>query len=284
VGSGESLTLDQQTVTPMLIKSDSAFSSVYGPVNSWRYGRSLGIDPIGQVSTCSFDCVYCQLGAIERVTSDRTIFVPTDRILHDLQPHAPWDVDTITLSGSGEPTLALNLEDIMTGIQTLTHKPIAVLTNGTQLGDPSVRQALAKANKISLKLDGVTPDQLRRVNRPAPGIRLDDLLTTAQQFRSEFSGELAIQTMILVPWNNLTRETYIQWMRAIAPDEIQLNTPSRPQPLQHELEARGNHSQGDRPYPVRIFRQVSTEVLRDFADEIRTATGIPVRHPLNSPK
>lgn len=264
----------------MLTQLDSTFSSVYGPVHSWRYGRSLGIDPIGQVSTCSFDCVYCQLGAIERVTSDRAIFVPTDRILQDLQAFSPWDVDIITLSGSGEPTLALNLEDIITKIQTLTHKPVAVLTNGTLLRDAGVRHALASADKVSLKIDAVSPDQLRRVNRPAPDIELDEILAAAQQFRSEFSGELAIQTMMLMPWDELTRSQYIRWIQAIAPDEIQLNTPSRPKPLQHELEARGNHSLGDRSYPVRTFRQVSVDVIHEFADEIYAATRIPVRHPL----
>jgi hypothetical protein len=97
--------------------------------------------------------------------------------------------------------------------------------------------------------------------------------------RSEFSGELAIQTMMLMPWDELTRSQYIRWIQAIAPDEIQLNTPSRPKPLQHELEARGNHSIGDRLYPVRTFRQVSVDAIREFADEIYAATEIPVRHP-----
>lgn len=263
----------------MLAQSDSQFSFVYGPVKSWRYGRSLGIDPIGRVSTCSFDCVYCQLGAIERVTSDRAIFVPTDRLLQDLRAFAPWDVDVITLSGSGEPTLALNLGEIITGIGSLTGKPVAVLTNGTLLGDASVRQALASADKVSLKLDAASSDLLRRVNRPAPGIELDDLLAAARQFRSDFSGELAIQTMILSQWDEGDRAQYIKEMRAISPDEIQLNTPSRPKPLQHELDARGNHSSGDRPYEVRTFRQVSDRILQEFAEEIRAATGIPVRYP-----
>lgn len=267
----------------MLAQSDSGFCSVYGPVHSWRYGRSLGIDPIGQVSTCSFDCVYCQLGAIERLTSDRAIFVPTDRILHDLQAFSPWDVDVITLSGSGEPTLALNLAEIVTGIQTLTGHQVAVLTNGTLLGDASVRQALAAADKVSLKVDAVSPAQLRRVNRPVSGVALDELLAAAQQFRSTFSGELAIQTMILAPWDEETRALYIQWMRAIAPDEIQLNTPSRPKPLQHELDARGNHSSGDRTYAVRTFRQVSVDAIREFANEIGAACAISVRYPQSEP-
>jgi wyosine [tRNA(Phe)-imidazoG37] synthetase (radical SAM superfamily) len=66
------------------------FCSVYGPVESWRYGRSLGIDPIGPISACSFNCVYCQLGEIEQPTDERQLFIPTAQILADLQAFAPW--------------------------------------------------------------------------------------------------------------------------------------------------------------------------------------------------
>ncbi|MFM7580723.1 MAG: radical SAM protein, partial [Microcystaceae cyanobacterium] len=158
----------------------STFSAVYGPVLSWRYGRSLGIDPIGPVSTCSFNCVYCQLGEIETISQERRIFIPTQTILEELAALAPWEVDIITLSGSGEPTLALNLEDILQGIKTLTHKPILVLTNATQLGDPSVRKALSLADKVSVKLDGISEDLLRRVNRPTDGIHLNEVIAGIQ--------------------------------------------------------------------------------------------------------
>ena len=116
------------------------FSSVYGPVASWRYGRSLGIDPIGPVSACSFDCVYCQLGEIEEKTRDRRIFVATSRILRDLRAVAVDGIDVISLSGSGEPTLALNLGEIVSAIKAATGKPVVVLTNASLLGDPGVRQ------------------------------------------------------------------------------------------------------------------------------------------------
>ena len=69
----------------------TTFSAVYGPVSSWRYGRSLGIDAIGNVSTCSFNYVYCQLGEIKTKTCDRAIYVSTQEILDNLQAFAPWD-------------------------------------------------------------------------------------------------------------------------------------------------------------------------------------------------
>ncbi|MDY7013466.1 MAG: radical SAM protein [Cyanobacteriota bacterium] len=264
----------------MVTQSATTFNSVYGPVDSWRYGRSLGIDPIGSISACSFNCVYCQLGEIEHKTRDRRVFIPTEQIIQDLQPFAPWDVDVITLSGSGEPTLALNLGEILASIQELTHKSVVVLTNGTLLADLSVRQVLAIADRVSVKLDAVSPEQLRRVNRPVAGMTLEGLYAGLQQFRTEFSGELALQTMMLSPWDESTRAEYIRSLQVLRPNEIQLNTPTRPKPLQHELEARGNHSRSaERPYPTRTLRGVRADVLQAFAAEIQAATGIPARCP-----
>ncbi|HEY9604579.1 MAG TPA: radical SAM protein, partial [Allocoleopsis sp.] len=256
----------------------TTFSSVYGPVSSWRYGRSLGIDPIGQVSVCSFNCVYCQLGEIETKTCDRAIYVPTEKILKDLQPFAPWDVDIITLSGSGEPTLALNLGEILTSVKHCTRRPTLVLTNATLLGNPDVRKALTLADKVSIKLDAVSSDQLQRINRPVEGITLDTIKTGIQQFRAEFSGELAIQTMVLSPWNEEIQANYIRLIQAISPNEIQLNIPKRPKPLNRQLEGRGNHTPAqERIYPVQVLKCVSASVIQELATVIQNATGIFVR-------
>ncbi len=259
-----------------------SYHYVYGPVNSWRYGRSLGIDPIGLVSTCSFDCVYCQLGEIENKSKQRQIFVSTAQILRDLQAFSPWNVDVITLSGSGEPTLALNLEEIIVSIKKLTEKSVLVLTNGTLLNDSSVRQALSIADKVSVKLDAISSEQFKRINRPVAGINLNEIWTGIQKFRSEFRGELAIQTMMMSPWNRDARNKYIDLMRSLHLDEIQLNTPTRPKPLQHLSEARGNLSPSD-PYflgdRVKTLHRVSTEILQAFANEIHESTGICARFP-----
>lgn len=256
------------------------FTAVYGPVNSWRYGRSLGIDPIGPISTCSFNCVYCQLGEIEHPTADRQIFIPTDKILQDLQKFAPWNVDAITLSGSGEPTQALNLGEILSLTKQLTLRPTVVLTNATLLRNPNVRNELALADKVAVKLDTVSPDQLRRINRPVPGINWLSIWTGLYQFRRNYHGHFAIQTMLLSSWNEIYRADYIKLMQFLKPDEIQLNTPTRPKPTQHQLDARGNHSPlDDRPYPVNTLKQLNIDILSEFATEIRHATGIPVRCP-----
>ncbi len=255
----------------------SSFCSVYGPVQSWRYGRSLGIDPIGPVSTCSFDCVYCQLGEIEHKSRDRQVFISTTQILQDLSAFQPWDVDVITLSGSGEPTLALNLGEILALTKSLTGKPVGVLTNGTLLNCAEVRAELAIADQVAVKMDAVTDEVLRRVNRPVAGIDLTTQWQGLTAFRQQYSGQLAIQTMLLAPWNEADQQTYIDQMRDLAPDEIQLNTPTRPRPLAHQLDARGNHSTSDRPYAIRQIKRVSVPILQTFGDRIQRETGIAVK-------
>ncbi len=254
------------------------FSAVYGPVSSWRYGRSLGIDPIGMISTCSFNCVYCQLGEIEQITCDRRIYIPTTQILEELRSFTPWDVDIITLSGSGEPTLALNLGEILREIKALTHRPTLVLTNGTLLKDPKVRAELADCDRVSVKLDAVSAEGLKRVNRADSLISFNDLWAGIEQFSTEYKGELGIQTMILSAWDESVKAEYIQRMKTIKPTEIQLNTPTRPKPVKRQLDGRENHSiTVDRPYEVRRFKCVSSSVLQKLAAEIQTETGVTVK-------
>lgn len=255
------------------------FSSVYGPVRSWRFGRSLGIDPIGPVSTCTFNCVYCQLGEIESQSCQRQIFIPTQQIQQDLQALAPWDVDIITLSGSGEPTLALNLGNILTMVKTVTGKPVGVLTNGSLLTDPTVRSELALADRVAIKVDALVADQFRRINRPIVDVGLTEFWSGLQRFRQSYRGKLAIQTMLLAPWSDQDQVIYIGLMHALLPDEIQLNTPTRPKPLNRHLEARGNHPPTASPYEARSLKAVSADVLKTFGDRIEATIGIPVHYP-----
>ncbi|PSB13856.1 radical SAM protein [filamentous cyanobacterium Phorm 46] len=259
-------------------------TSVYGPVQSWRFGRSLGIDPIGPDSSCSFNCVYCQLGEIEHQSCNRQIFVPTQKIQQDLQSFPVCDVDTITLSGSGEPTLALNLGEILVMAKQMTGKPVGVLTNGSLLGDRAVREELAIADWVAVKVDAISADTFRRINRPMPTINLQEIWASLLQFRQLYSGHLAIQTMLLTEWNEQDRAEYIRRMQALLPDEIQLNTPTRLCPLTHQLEARGNDLPNSCLYPTRQLKQVNAEVLQVFADRIEKLMGIPVRYPLLKPE
>ncbi|MFM7468175.1 MAG: radical SAM protein [Vampirovibrionales bacterium] len=225
------------------VTSTSEASSIYGPVHSWRVGWSLGVDLLLTSSICSFNCVYCQLGDIQTKTQERKIYVPTNKIERDLRI-SDWEkADIITLSGNGEPTLALNLEEVIAMIKEYTQgKKVMVLTNATMLHLPEVRRSLRLADIVACKLDAATETVLQRMNRPVAGITLERILSGIEAFRAEYTGTLALQCMFM-PTNLEDYQGIATLAKRLRPDEIQLNTPKRPYPLTWVVDNRGNHTE-----------------------------------------
>lgn len=249
-------------------------STVYGPVKSWRVGNSLGVDLLFTVSTCSFRCVYCQLGKIEQPTLERKVYVPTERVMADLL-ESDWEkAEIVTLSGSGEPTLAANMGEVIEGIHDLTHLPVMVLTNATTLGDPQVRQDLAKADRVFCKLDAPSDRLLQMINRPVPGVTLESILAGIEAFRAEYRGFLAIQ-MMLMPMNRSEIAELAFILSRIRPDEVQLNTPMRPVPKEWFLEARGNYDVA--PYPAVPLQHLEPAEALAIEHELAERTGLIFR-------
>lgn len=215
-------------------------SSIYGPVRSWRLGWSLGVDVLCTDSICSFECVYCQLGKINRVTMERDVFVSTEKILEDLK-NSDWQkADVITFSGSGEPTLAANLGEVIGKIKQLTGKTIIVLTNSTLLHDEKVRNEIALADRIFCKLDAWSDETLQKIDRPHKQVSLEKIISGIRLLRRDFKKFLAIQTMNLRLPKEQEIKKFAEILRSIKPDEVQLNLPTRPIPNDYFLETRGN--------------------------------------------
>lgn len=241
--------------------------TVYGPVDSWRLGRSLGIDLLCVNSICSFRCYYCQLGRINVRTSERAVFVPTRKVLDDLS-RADWKgADCVTLSGSGEPTLAANIGEVIREVKRVTGKPVAVLTNSAHLVCPQVRRDLLEADSIFCKLDAADEKTFRRINRPVEGVTLSGVVAGIKRLRAEYAGRLAVQTM-LTPLNADDPEELASLLAEILPDEVHLCAPARPVPPEWCAGARGNLHAGG----VRLRQLTSEQVLR-FAREM---TGLKV--------
>lgn len=250
-------------------------STVYGPVFSWRFGNSLGIDLILHGSVCSFRCPYCQLGKIGTPTCERAVFVPTEKVLADLE-YVGWDdCDVITFSGNGEPALALNLGEVIRAVRALTDKPVVVLTNGSLLDDPQVRKDLAEADHVSCKLDAPNDELLLVLNRPVGDLSLDRLIEGIDVFRKEFDGELSIQTMVL-PANAKKASEFVPLIQRIKPDEVHVNVPSRAFPEEWRPELRGDHVEFGHS---RAFRLVPAEHVEEFSETIRRGANVEVRMP-----
>ena len=206
--------------------------TVYGPVPSWRLGRSLGVDPVcAERKTCSFDCIYCQLGKTKVMTSERKEFVKTDRILSDLKEILPRvEADIITFSGTAEPTLAKNLGEIADGIRPLTDLPLAILTNSSLMGRRDVIEDLLKFDVVVAKLDAPNSELFEKINRPAPGITFDSVVKGIKAFNKASGrrlGRLALQ-MMFIEANKSYATEMADLVRELKPDEVQINTPLRP--------------------------------------------------------
>lgn len=261
------------TQPPTTENAQPNLSTVYGPVRSWRVGMSLGVDLLFTSSICSFRCIYCQLGKIQVPTLERRVYVATERVLADLAASDWQSADIITLSGSGEPTLAANMGDVIDGIHAMTGKPVMVLTNSTMLGDPAVRRDLAKAEKVFCKLDASNDRLLQMVDRPVEGVTFESILAGILALRAEYSGYLAIQ-MMFMPLNRKEVEEFAEILKRIAPDEVQLNTPMRPVPQEWFIEARGNHDKA--PYPAVPLKHLSREEALEVEAELRRLTGLKI--------
>ena len=222
---------------------------IYGPVASWRLGRSLGVDVIcTSKKICYFNCIYCQLEHTEKITRQRQSFIDLQDLKQELD-HALRNTqpDVITLSGMGEPTLAENIDGVIETIRQESTLPIAILTNSTFLHEKEVQESLKKIDIIVAKLDAPNKRLFQQINRPAEGITYAQTLAGIKDMRQRFSGKFALQMMFMKA-NRDASEDLAQVAREIQPDEIQLNTPLRPCPIvplsQKEMQEIEQHFSG----------------------------------------
>lgn len=201
---------------------------IYGPVSSWRLGISLGIDLLSQAEKiCTFDCTYCQIGRTSAVSTDRSVYVPTQEIVRELRELPELKIDYITLAGRGEPCLAENLGEVIVAVKTLMARPVAVLTNATLMDRDDVRQELSLADVVVAKLDAWSQESFELINNPVQGISFERIYQGIKRFRQEYQGKLALQ-MMFVPENKDAAREMAEMAFEINPDEVQINTPLRP--------------------------------------------------------
>jgi len=204
------------------------FKYIYGPVASWRLGRSLGIDPLsGKGKVCSFDCVYCQLGETQFLSDERKSFVPAAAIIDEIAVLPASEIDYLTFSGIGEPTLAKNLGEIIRAVRKIRKEKIAVLTNSSLMDAEDVRQDLLLSDLVVAKLDAPSQGIFERVNKPIKGKRIEDIVGSLKKFKDRHAGRLALQIMF-IEQNRGCADEMARIAREIGPDEVQINTPLRP--------------------------------------------------------
>lgn len=204
---------------------------IYGPVPSRRLGISLGVD-IVPFKNCSYDCIYCQLGKTTHHSIQRKSFVPIDVVISQIREVVDQnsDIDYITFSGSGEPTLNSDIGEIIRRIKAFTRTSVAVLTNGSLLWKKEVRDDLAQADLVVPSVDAVSDEVFQKINRPAEELNLKKILEGIREFCEGFKGKIYVEIMLVKGVNDsreeISRINY--FVRRLHADRIQINTVIRP--------------------------------------------------------
>ncbi len=221
---------------------------VFGPVPSRRLGQSLGINNIPP-KTCSYSCVYCQIGRTNRMQIERCefykhedIFSQTEKKIRELKARGEH-VDYITYVADGEPTLDKNLGIEINLLKQFGVK-IAVITNASLLWIDEVKKDLMKADWVSLKIDAADYETWHRVDRPHGYLDIDKIMTGSLDFAKDFKGMLVTETMLVSGYNDKTEciDQIGKHIGKLKPSKAYLLVPTRPpaesgvqRPLTQEL-------------------------------------------------
>lgn len=211
---------------------------LFGPVLSRRLGLSMGVDLLRH-KTCNLDCVYCELGRTDCLTCRRGRFVPPQKVLQEIREKRNEPFDYLTFAGSGEPTLSQDLGRVVAFAKETVSRPVAVITNSTLLTSPAVRKEVAAADIVLPSLDAASPAAFQAINRPDPGLKIEEIVQGLKEFRREYSGEIWLEVMLVAGINDHEADLIARAAESTEPDRIQLNTvvrtPAEPvRPLSEE--------------------------------------------------
>ncbi|MDD2241343.1 MAG: radical SAM protein [Kiritimatiellae bacterium] len=204
---------------------------IFGPVPSRRFGRSLGVD-LTPLKTCSFNCLFCQLGPTPHPTLERRDYVPVAAVQDEI---LRWrdgggQADYATLSGSGEPTLHARFGDILQFLKAELPCPCVLLTNGSLLDRPAVRDAACQADVVKLSLSAWDEASFHAVNRPHPDLNFEHMVAGLQAFRRQYTGQIWLEVFLMAGLNDAPEDVARIAVLAdsIGPDILHLNTAVRP--------------------------------------------------------
>ena len=205
---------------------------VFGPVASRRLGVSLGVDLVTP-KTCSLNCVYCEARETTLLTLERREYVPVDRVLEELDAvlkEAP-QIDYVTFSGSGEPTLNSRIGDVVSFLKSrYPQYKICLLTNGLLLGDKKLQQDIAQVDLLIPSLDASDAGEFEAINRPVRDISFEDYVSGMTEYIANAPMRVDLELFILPGVNDSDEsiERFKKLIAEMAPDRVQLNTLDRP--------------------------------------------------------
>jgi len=266
--------------------------TIFGPVPSRRLGQSLGIGNV-PAKTCSYSCVYCQVGPTPATKIEPRAFWSPTIVIDAVGRHVQTlrgrgeRVDYLTFVPDGEPTLDMHLGEEIDGLRPLGI-PIAVISNGSLAWNADVRARLGKADWVSLKVDAADDATWRRVNRPHGTLQMATILDGMLTFAREFRGELATETMLVngVNDDDTTIDTAAAFVERLAPAIAYIAAPTRPpaepwvQPASDEATNRAFQRFAERLSRVELLTGFEGTAFGSTGDAARDLLAITTVHPM----
>ena len=205
---------------------------VFGPVNSRRLGRSLGVDMV-PLKTCPLDCVYCEAKATTNLTMERREYVPVDVVIAELEDTLKTspELDYITFSGSGEPTLNSRIGDVVKFVKSrYPQYKLCLLTNGLLLGDKELQQEIAGVDLLIPSLDGSNAAEYEEINRPVKSMPFDKMLAGLADYLPRAPMPVYLELFVLPGVNDSDASIgrFAEIIRQLQVDKVQLNYLDRP--------------------------------------------------------
>lgn len=249
----------------------------FGPVPSRRLGRSLGINNIPP-KACTYSCVYCQVGPTPKGAIDPRPFYAPEEIQRavavrvDEVRRSGESIDYLTFVPDGEPSLDVRLGAAIDMLRPLGI-PIAVISNGSLMWRPDVREILKRADWVSLKVDSVDETIWRRMNRPHMDLDLNEILAGMLEFASAYQGVLASETMLV---DGLNAEDdgvseLAEFLYKLNPRTSYLSIPTRP-PAERGVRA-PDEEQLNRVFQIVSQRVTHVEYLTGYEGNAFATTG-----------
>ena len=208
------------------------YKHLFGPVPSRRLGISLGVDLVPH-KVCSLDCIYCEVGKTTNCTIERKEYVPINEALNELDDYLKQkpNLDFITFSGAGEPTLNSGIGKVISFIkEKYPQYKLALLTNSTLLHNENLRKEIRNIDLILPSLDAASKDVFRKLNRPNPKVEIEKVIKGLLIFKREFKGKMWLELFIVPGLNDTEKELSFlkNTILKIDPEKVQLNTLDRP--------------------------------------------------------
>lgn len=205
---------------------------LFGPINSRRFGRSLGIDLSPSKKQCNFDCVYCELEA-QKPQAKQDEIVSVEEIVLEVQNILEKNIsfDFLTLTANGEPSLYPHLEELISSLRKIAKdKKLLILSNGTAVLDQDKFNALLKLDVVKFSLDSAISKTFYRIDRALKNIDLEKMIEKMAEFKTQFKGDLVMEILVVKDLNDNEEEFVAlnQALAKIAPLRVDLSTIDRP--------------------------------------------------------